>query len=337
MPKKTDAQKKEKDIKKLAIDSTFGMKNKNKSKAVQQQVKNIAAMAKGGLSKLQSEIYNEKKQKNKIAEEQKLMADVFARNAPKSEKPISGLPTKVSICQFFKAGLCQKGKKCKFSHDLTRDPMMTQKIDLYTDQRELMFKKENGEKLEGKHLKEAVEFNDKKYQNAGKSEKICKHFMEAIEKGRYGWMWICPNGYDCIFKHCLPSDYQIKKDKEDTEKQEEIDLFEDIDNKRDALHSSNLTQVTEQRFFDWLKVRHQKQKKEQEEKIKEELKVLGIKAKKGLTGRQLFEKDAEIFMDDDDAVEEYERDGNVDGLVEETGKLEINAEVFADEELPDFD
>lgn len=38
----------------------------------------------------------------------------------------------VRICQFFKQGLCSKGKKCKLSHDLAKEQ---HKIDIYTDQR----------------------------------------------------------------------------------------------------------------------------------------------------------------------------------------------------------
>ena len=37
------------------------------------------------------------------------------------------------VCPYFKQGLCQKGKKCIYSHDLTLD--RTEEIDLYVDQR----------------------------------------------------------------------------------------------------------------------------------------------------------------------------------------------------------
>ena len=38
------------------------------------------------------------------------------------------------LCQFFKAGNCQKGAKCKFSHDPEIE-RKAEKIDLYSDQR----------------------------------------------------------------------------------------------------------------------------------------------------------------------------------------------------------
>ncbi len=41
---------------------------------------------------------------------------------------------KTVLCQFFKSGQCQKGDKCKFSHDLNIE-RKSAKIDLYTDSR----------------------------------------------------------------------------------------------------------------------------------------------------------------------------------------------------------
>ena len=39
------------------------------------------------------------------------------------------------VCEFFKAGTCTKGNKCKFSHDLAVERKAA-KIDIYTDQRD---------------------------------------------------------------------------------------------------------------------------------------------------------------------------------------------------------
>ena len=46
----------------------------------------------------------------------------------------AGVDPKSILCQFFKAGSCQKGAKCKFSHDLDIE-RKAEKIDLYSDQR----------------------------------------------------------------------------------------------------------------------------------------------------------------------------------------------------------
>ena len=42
---------------------------------------------------------------------------------------------KTVLCQFYKQGNCEKGKKCKFSHDLSVE-RKTAKRDLYSDTRD---------------------------------------------------------------------------------------------------------------------------------------------------------------------------------------------------------
>ena len=41
---------------------------------------------------------------------------------------------------------------------------------------------------------------------------ICKHFLDAVENGKYGWFWACPNGGDqCMYRHALPPGFVLKK------------------------------------------------------------------------------------------------------------------------------
>jgi hypothetical protein len=47
----------------------------------------------------------------------------------------AGEDPKSVLCAHFKAGHCEKGKKCKFSHDLSLDGRSA-KIDIYTDPRD---------------------------------------------------------------------------------------------------------------------------------------------------------------------------------------------------------
>ena len=54
-------------------------------------------------------------------------------------------------------------------------------------------------------------------------------------------------------------------------------------------------------------------------------------AKRGTTGKELFEKDKEIFRDAEDAVEEYEREEEP-----EEEKVEVDEGVFEDEEVPEI-
>jgi hypothetical protein len=34
-----------------------------------------------------------------------------------------------------------------------------------------------------------------------------------VENNKYGWFWLCPSGKDCIYRHCLPPGYILKRDK----------------------------------------------------------------------------------------------------------------------------
>ena len=43
------------------------------------------------------------------------------------------------------------------------------------------------------------------------TDKVCKYFIEAVENGKYGWFWICPNGGDkCMYRHSLPEGFVLK-------------------------------------------------------------------------------------------------------------------------------
>lgn len=46
-----------------------------------------------------------------------------------------GVDPKSIVCEFYKAGQCQKGFKCKFSHDLNVQ-RKGEKIDIYSDKRD---------------------------------------------------------------------------------------------------------------------------------------------------------------------------------------------------------
>ncbi len=82
--------------------------------------------------------------------------------------------------------------------------------------------------------------------------KVCKYFLEAIDKGLYGWFWSCPNGGDkCIYRHALPPGFILKK-KEQKQDKDEISLEELIEDQRAKL-GSNLTKITLETFTTWKK------------------------------------------------------------------------------------
>jgi len=144
-----------------------------------------------------------------------------------------------NVCAFFKAGLCNKGRKCKFSHVIEtfevekkkKGKIEGEKIDLFTDQRDLLFgMKDVMNNWDSKQLNEVVNFNNSKYTYTN-TEKVCPNFLKAVEKKTYGWMWVCPNGHQCHLRHCLPKGYVFKKDKKEVikKKVDDTDLINGID------------------------------------------------------------------------------------------------------------
>lgn len=86
------------------------------------------------------------------------------------------------VCPYFKQGLCQKGKKCIYSHDLTLD--RTEEIDLYVDQRTQLIMNQIGTKnlndISEEDLNKLISDKEKQYIKGAKSEIVCKFFMEAV-------------------------------------------------------------------------------------------------------------------------------------------------------------
>lgn len=69
----------------------------------------------------------------------------------------------------------------------------------------------------------------------GSDFQICKHFVDAVEKSKYGWFWQCPAGENCIYRHALPPGFTLKKDRKKDDKKDEITLEELIEKERAAL------------------------------------------------------------------------------------------------------
>lgn len=161
--------------------------------------------------------------KRKEAEKEKREAEKRAAELAKKEaaelfKPVQaqkvpfGVDPKTVLCMFHKKGGCEKGKKCKFSHDLNIERKAAKK-DLYTDSRD-------GEEGEEKKKADTMDnWDEEKLRSVVMSkhgnprtttDKVCKYFIEAVENQKYGWFWVCPNGGDkCMYKHSLPPGYVV--------------------------------------------------------------------------------------------------------------------------------
>ena len=206
MPPKKGEQPKEKKSKASVADKTFGMKNK-KGGAAKKQIQQLQAQAKSNKTpdEKRKEAEKEQRQKEKDAAEQ------AKREAAELFKPVQvqkvpfGVDPKTVLCQFYKQGHCEKGKKCKFSHDLDVG-RKAEKRNLYQDTREgekEEKEKDNMEDWDEDKLRKVV--MSKHGNPKTTTDKVCKYFIEAVENGKYGWFWTCPNGGDkCMYKHSLP-------------------------------------------------------------------------------------------------------------------------------------
>lgn len=147
--------------------------------------------------------FEAKKAKKREEEEKALIASLY--KTVETVKLVANEeetdPKKI-LCAYFKQGLCQKGKKCKYSHDLDIENK-SEEIDVFTDQRMQLFDQnldEDMEKWDEKKLSEVVKAQEGKYKSQKPTEIICKYFLDAVENKRYGWKWICPNGMSCIYR-----------------------------------------------------------------------------------------------------------------------------------------
>uniref|UniRef100_A0A1L8DD66 Zinc finger CCCH domain-containing protein 15 n=1 Tax=Nyssomyia neivai TaxID=330878 RepID=A0A1L8DD66_9DIPT len=328
--KKTEAKKKEKVIE----DKTFGLKNKKGAKQqkfitqVEKQVKS------GGVHPNAATTTNAKKlEKEKKLLEQKELAMLF--KPVQMQKIEKGTDPKSVVCVFFKQGQCTKGDKCKFSHDLTVERKV-EKRSLYVDMRDDNEVEDSMENWNDEKLQEVVDKKHGKEKRMPTTDIICKYFLDAVEKFKYGWFWECPNGEKCIYRHALPPGYVLKRDKKILDqKKPDISLVDLIESERAALGPKQ-TKVTLVSFIAWKK----RKLEEKKEKIRkeEEKKRNEFKSGKniGLSGREMFSFNPELvndgeMEDGDEAFNSYEREEE-----EETG-IEYHEIDFTSIQLEEVD
>ncbi|XP_033253534.1 zinc finger CCCH domain-containing protein 15 homolog [Drosophila miranda] len=309
--KKTEQKKKEKVIE----DKTFGLKNKKgnkQQKFIQQVQKQVQA---GGHHPRQDGDKKKDEKEKKLADLRE-MASIF--KPVQTQKVDKGTDPKSVVCAFFKQGLCTKGDKCKFSHDLSLENKV-EKRSMYVDMRD------NEDDLmpnwDDAKLKEVVDKKHSEEKRRPTTEIICKFFLEAVEKSKYGWFWECPNGEKCIYRHALPPGYFLKRDKKKEDKPTEISLVDLIEKDRAAL-GSNQSRVTLETFLAWKKRKLQEKKAKmvaEEERKKSDF----SKGKQfGISGREMFSFNPDLVDDGpieegDAAFDVYKReDDDVDNAFE---------------------
>ncbi|KAF5382230.1 hypothetical protein D9615_004260 [Tricholomella constricta] len=296
---------------KVKDDKTFGLKNKNKSAKVKQQVAQLQAQA--AMKGKSREVLEKEKEK---ALREKAKADDEKRKKEESAllKPVLtqkvpfGVDPKTVLCVYFKAGHCEKGNKCKFSHDLNVGRKVEKK-NLYEDSREEKLA-DTMDTWDDEKLQKVV--TSKAGNPKTTTDIVCKFFIQAIETMKFGWFWECPNGEQCQYRHALPPGFVLKSQKkaaEDAAKANAISLEEFLEVERHKL-GPNLTPVTPESFAKWKKTRMDKKEAENEvlRKAKDAQSAAGKNA--GMSGRDLFQYNPEWFQDEeeDDGGDDWDLD-----------------------------
>ncbi|KAG2018309.1 cytoplasmic protein, variant 2 [Coprinopsis cinerea AmutBmut pab1-1] len=210
-----------------------------------------------------------------------------------------GVDPKTVLCAFFKAGTCEKGNKCKFSHDINVGRKVEKK-NLYSDTREEKMA-DTMDNWDEEKLRNVV--LSKHGNPRTTTDIVCKYFIEAIETSKFGWFWECPNGGEsCQYRHALPPGFVLKSQKkaaEEAAKANTISLEDFLEVERHKL-GPNLTPVTPETFAHWKKTRMDKKLAEEEalRKAKETQNAAGKSS--GMSGRDLFQFNPEWFQDSDD-------------------------------------
>ncbi|SCV05491.1 LANO_0H08658g1_1 [Lachancea nothofagi CBS 11611] len=247
MPPKKNQQQPVK--KKENVDKTFGMKNKNRSTKVQkfiQQVQNQSDPKKEEMKRQKAE---EKARREREEAEKRALF-----NPAMDQTLKAGVDPKTVLCAMFKIGNCNKGIRCKFSHD-PNVGRRVEKKDLYQDGREEK-EADTMDSWDEEKLRSVILSKHGNLRTT--TDKVCKFFIEAVENGKYGWFWVCPNGGNkCMYRHSLPEGFVLKTkeqkrlEREALDSQPKITLEEFIETERDRLDKTKLTPITVANFAKW--------------------------------------------------------------------------------------
>lgn len=252
-PKGKNKQAKPAAKKKDNVDKTFGMKNKNRSTKVQKYIRQVQDQSDPKKEELQRQKLEAKKLREAAEAERKALFNPIV-----DQRVRAGVDPKTVVCALFKMGNCNKGAKCKFSHDLSVGRRVEKK-DLYQDVRSEK-EQDTMDSWDEEKLRKVI--LSKHGNPKTTTDKVCKFFIDAVENGKYGWFWICPNNGDkCMYRHSLPEGFVLKTkeqkrlERENAENQPKITLEEFIETEREKLDKKNLTPITIENFAEW-KTKH---------------------------------------------------------------------------------
>jgi len=323
MPPKKNKQQQQQAKKKDNVDKTFGMKNKNRSTRVQKFIRQVEQQ---GVDPAKEDMRRRKAEEKFMREAQEAERRLLFNNVS-DQRVRAGVDPKTVVCALFKLGNCNKGAKCKFSHDLNVGRRVEKK-DLYQDARSEK-EQDTMDNWDEEKLRKVILSKHGNLKTT--TDKVCNYFIEAVENGKYGWFWICPNNGDkCMYRHSLPEGFELKTkeqrrlEKEALENQPKITLEEFIETERGFLDKTKLTPITIENFAEWKKS-HIIAKLNAEKKLNE---------KKKPSGREIIQKmssNGGILIDEpvDEAESVYsqisneEEEGSAWDLTEFTDALKV--------------
>ncbi|XP_026189944.1 zinc finger CCCH domain-containing protein 15 [Cyclospora cayetanensis] len=271
----------EKEKQKVIEDKTFGLKNKNKSKAVQKFIKSVQQSVKGPQKGGEAQEIAKKKEEQQLKKAQ-LQQQLLLQALFKGTENVKKVASETTVGTYD-----------------PKESKLEQKIDLYIDQRE-----QNGYVRPGGGGGEDVDTE---------TAIVCKYFLEAVERKQYGWFWVCPNGGDaCKYRHCLPQGYVLKGEGEELVAEEEEEPIEEkVERERQALPPGG-TPVTAETFAAWKARKEAERLSELEQQQKDAKKAAKGAAGTGplLSGKDLFSFNPSLFVDSEGAADErdYEED-----------------------------
>jgi len=304
---KVDPQKE-----KIAVDKTFGLKNKNKSKVVQKYIKNIVQNTSGQTNRATNEEKKEKEAKAKQQANSALMASLFNMQTDKKGRAYD--PKAKAAAKKAEEEALAAGRKVKdeIKKDIIEGIANTIRL---TDPKKGIRMSELG----GHPIIQALKT---KHADTFKTIQLLL-FIKAHEKV----FWLDDEDSTNPIIRCQEDvDAEVAPD--------ERPLEEIIEEKRRNLTGAG-TPVTPETFKAW-KEKKAKEKAEREEREKAEEKKKAKCATAVMSGRELFSYDASLFKDDDEAMSDTDLQNREDTLEDREESDEDSSEDdAADEEAVD--
>lgn len=292
MPPKDKAKQKERE--KIAIDKTFGMKNKNKSKAVQKYIKSITNNAKGApRGGLEEAERKEKEAKQKEIQKAALMNSLFNMGTDKKGRafdPIAKKAAKQAEEEAIAAGRKLKEEvKKEIIEGIANSIRLTNPKGIRMSE------------LGGHPIITALK---DKHVDVFKNISLLL-FIKANSKV----FWVDDEDSNPMLRCQEDVDAEVAPD--------ERPIEEIIEERRAALPPGG-TPVTLETFKAWKAKREAERLAQVEEDMKKaSSKAGGSKGLTGLSGRDLFTYDASLFVDDDGAASADEYDERSEAEEEE--------------------